>query len=337
MARIKCVGSSGYLYNYWGSRVCKNIQLVNLSTLDSIKHDSDINSLKNPEIYNFYPIDLDKKKWLTWYSLFFDSVEINCTRYRKLTPSMCKSWMKLVVDNSRFKFVIKVDTYITHAKKLIDIDEWWNRTKDCITEFSGKFYCLLFQFPPTFKRTKNNLDKLFKLQKLVKYDNQHNLVKCAFEFRDTSWFSNRIDSSTDLDLYIYQKKLFLATRWTIVTSHIPPTNRNEPNFGNLQAGIYSFRNNSRKKFVYHRFHGTLKYSSGLYGYTYLNNFVKSIDPCVTNICCFFNNVDTYNFNLETDNNLDIVDSFPYGMDIPNYPLIPSALQDCKYITSLMQD
>lgn len=301
-------GSSGYSYKYWGSRVSKNLG-------------------KENKVLNFYPLDCKSSKWLKYYSERFNSIEINCTRYKKLTRSVCEKW-KIQVDKN-FKFVIKVDYYLTHKKKLNNIEEWWENMKECIDALQENFYCLLFQFPPMFKRTIKNLEKLEKLQKIV-------AVKCAFEFRDIDWFDDKESKE-----YEFQKKLFQVSRWTVVTVHIPPIDINGLNFGNLSKDvntIYSFRNNKYKKFVYHRFHGTIKYSSGLYGYEYLQDLLekeqerrsKLLPDTKFDICFFFNNVDTYNRIGEKE-------SIPFGFDIVNIEIIPSALQDCKYLQKLFDN
>lgn len=287
-----CAGTSGYSYDYWASW--------------------------RAGIQNFFPENVKKTDWLEYYSLHCNSIEINCTRYRKLRPTDCEKWYNAVDHNPNFTFVIKVDTYVTHKKKLVDISEWWENMKTCISELHEKFFCLLFQFPPAFKKTDKNLYKLEQLAKLVKK------VKCAFEFRDLAWYK------TDDELYTRQKKIFLRTRWTVVTLHVPEVRGHETNFGNLPGGIHSFRQ-AKKKFVYHRFHGTISYSSGLYSREYIKNVLDTLPKKTRWAGFYFNNVDT--FNQE-----GIEESVPYNFIIPvHVQLYPSAIQDCLYIDSISRE
>ena len=88
-------GTTGYSYKFWGPAI-SNCKSVN----------------------NYYRKGNYKQSWLKKYSADLQSVEINVTRYRKLTPKMCKTWLSNVPEN--FIFTIKIGTYITHNKKLCD-------------------------------------------------------------------------------------------------------------------------------------------------------------------------------------------------------------------------
>lgn len=302
-------GSSGYNYAYWKSRIGIG------------------------PVINFYPLKTDAKKMLEFYARHFDSVEINCTRYRKLTVSTCENWYKQVSHNDNFKFVIKVDTFITHAKKLVNISEWWENMKECILALKEKFCCLLFQFPPTWKKTSANISKIRNLIDLIKIPKKERIgsqVHCAFEFRDLDWYSN---DKTD-PLYQDLKKTFLFSRFTIVTLHVPEVRGHDFNFGNLDGGVHCFRP-GKKRFVYHRFHGTIKYSSGLYSKEYMNSVMHDImaDKKCKMACLFFNNVDTYTFDVSNPE-IDFPDGLPsleYGYDICNIQLVPTALLNARWV------
>ena len=144
MERRFYVGTSGYAYKFWGD------EIVPTPIRESVKtfYGNTRNKLSTYVSKIGEPTDS-----------YMPSVEINCTRYRKLTPAMCKKWAKDTPDY--FKFTVKAPTWITHGKKLIDFEEWWNDDfYPCLEALGDKLVSVLFQFPPRFKYTSKNLEKL---------------------------------------------------------------------------------------------------------------------------------------------------------------------------------
>lgn len=69
----------------------------------------------------FYPINLSQNDYLKYYSNYFNSVEINNTFYKIPSKKTITKWYNDTPTN--FKFIIKMNNYITHYKKLTDIDK----------------------------------------------------------------------------------------------------------------------------------------------------------------------------------------------------------------------
>lgn len=282
------IGTSGYSYDYWGPHP------------------------NNPEVKNFYPIKT-KTKWLKYYSGYLKSVEINCTRYRKLTPSMCQKWVSQVPEN--FSITIKASTYITHNKKLCDFDEWWKEFYPCILVLGSRFCTVLFQFPPVFVKSERNIAKLQTMKSIIP---SH--ILCAFEFRDVSWYQS--DS--------VMETLFTGG-WTQVILTVPELRQAlKFNFGNLPGGTHIGIINP--DFVYLRFHGTTNYSSGTYGSARMiqaQELVNNINPKI--VCAYFNNVDTWTLRPFNNMEMDYTDGIPVGPQ-----LVPSAIYDAKLLSILLQ-
>lgn len=286
------VGTSGYSYGYWGPPKGINIPIT-----------------------TFYD-NKNKKTWLEKYSKHLSSVEINCTRYKKLTPKMCKGWIKALSGTKCFSFTIKISTYITHKKKLCNFDKWWNEFQPCLEVFDNSnnitLACILFQFPPMFKMTEANIKKLENVKKIIP-----ERFKCAFEFRDINWYKKHT-------------KLF-TKNWTQAILYIPEVRESKFNFGNLPGGLHIGTIN--KDFVYMRFHGTYKYSCGTYGVEEILNTVlptiNKIRHDKTFIAAYFNNVDTW------INDKGTTEGEFHSAVILNSPMIPSAVHDAKLLSTLL--
>jgi uncharacterized protein YecE (DUF72 family) len=68
----------------------------------------------------FYPPDLSRKRELEFASRAFNSLEINRSFYSLLTPASCRAWYDATPAD--FLFAIKGSSFITHSKKLRDVD-----------------------------------------------------------------------------------------------------------------------------------------------------------------------------------------------------------------------
>ena len=68
----------------------------------------------------FYPKQLERAQYLTYFSKFFDILEINSTFYNLPTESMVINWKNRVPDN--FRFIIKMWQNITHNLSDSDLD-----------------------------------------------------------------------------------------------------------------------------------------------------------------------------------------------------------------------
>lgn len=151
MARKIRIGCSGYYYPTW----------------------------KN----DFYPKGTPASRWLEYYSSVFDTVELNGTFYR--TPKLADLQKYARVTSEGFTFSVKISRYITHVKKLKDSREEIIRFTGLIREGLGeKFERLLFQLPPSFHYTEENLHTLL--------ENIPPSPAHVIEFRHASWWNGQV-------------------------------------------------------------------------------------------------------------------------------------------------
>jgi uncharacterized protein YecE (DUF72 family) len=127
----------------------------------------------------FYPEDLPRNKWLTYYAKHFDTVEINNTFYNLPRTKAVENWFKLAPKN--FLYAVKANRFITHIKRLNEPAEPLERFFEIINLLKHKLGPVLFQLPPRFHKD------LYKLKDFLNLLPEK--IKSVFEFRHESWFS----------------------------------------------------------------------------------------------------------------------------------------------------
>lgn len=274
------IGTSGYMFSYW-------------------------ESVPRHNVLNFYKT----KDKLKEYSKKLSSVEINVGNYRAITPKMCEGWIKQVDEN--FRFTIKISLYITHYKKLNNFEEWWQKFQKCLDVLGRKLGALLFQFHPSFKCTDKNIKKLEVVKKIVP-----SLYKCAFEFRDMSWYE---DENIKKFSHLFTK------RWCQCMVYVADCRGNEFSFGNLTEGLHiGFIN---KKIGYVRLHGTKKFSIGTYTQEQME-YVHCLLSQYKYKYAYFNNTDSWTclpyLNLDGE----------YDSIISGIENVPSGIYNAEYLQNL---
>lgn len=129
---------------------------------------------------HFYPDELPAKKFLSFYSSRFSTVEINNTFYKTPSARLVQTWADEVPDG--FTFAIKAPQRITHQKRLKECDEPLTWLFDAIELLAEKQGPILFQLPPNFKKDVPRLQAF--LQAMPKR------CRAAFEFRHESWLAD---------------------------------------------------------------------------------------------------------------------------------------------------
>jgi uncharacterized protein YecE (DUF72 family) len=95
----------------------------------------------------FYPPDVTQKRELEYASRALNSIEINGTFYSLQRPSSFQSWYDATPPN--FKFAVKGSRFITHMKKLKDVDTALaNFFASGLLNLREKMGPILWQFPP---------------------------------------------------------------------------------------------------------------------------------------------------------------------------------------------
>jgi len=132
----------------------------------------------------FYPEKgCPASRWLEYYARHFDTVEVNSTFYRLASRDAVARWLEQTPDG--FVFAPKISRYITHIKRLADLDSAVRRFYERIEPLveSPKLGPVLWQLPANFHRDDERLaNALAKLP-----PGRH-----CFEFRDPSWFTDDV-------------------------------------------------------------------------------------------------------------------------------------------------
>jgi uncharacterized protein YecE (DUF72 family) len=128
----------------------------------------------------FYPQELARSKWLEFYARHFSTVELNNSFYRLPSEKAFVNWQG--ASPSGFIFSVKVSRFITHIKRLKDVEEPLHNFLERADLLSDKLGPLLYQLPPNMKRNDERLE-IF----LAVLPRQYRHV---FEFRHESWFDD---------------------------------------------------------------------------------------------------------------------------------------------------
>lgn len=150
------IGTSGYSYPHWGNGV-------------------------------FYHRDVKQKDWLGFYSQQFNAVELNVTFYQVPDKATVKRWFK--ETPREFRFVVKGSRFITHIKRLKDVQQPLEKLWENMEPLRPKMDAFLWQLPPDFKRDDQRLRSFCRQLQRVGVSGE---VRNVFEFRDDSWFCEEV-------------------------------------------------------------------------------------------------------------------------------------------------
>lgn len=130
----------------------------------------------------YYPKGLPASKWLQFYAQQFNTVELNNSFYRLPTEKAFVSWRESSPDN--FAFAVKVSRFITHVKRLRNVESAPETFLSRARLLQNKLGPLLYQLPPNMKRNKEVLENFLSL---LPREYQH-----VFEFRHDSWIDDAV-------------------------------------------------------------------------------------------------------------------------------------------------
>lgn len=147
-----------------------------------------------------------KKPTLAEYASKFPLVEVDTPFYGIPRKTTVASWLEEVPPS--FQFILKVP-------KAMTLHEKWQKNyaseRDLYQQFfeavsplmsKKKLYAFLFQFPPYFSCTKENILHLKKIRKIFKE------IPIAIEFRNSTWFSDKLQ---DKMIQFMQENQFILT------------------------------------------------------------------------------------------------------------------------------
>jgi uncharacterized protein YecE (DUF72 family) len=179
----------------------------------------------------FYPKGTPASRWLEYYASVFDTVEVNSTFYRLASESAVENWVRQTPD--RFIFTLKASRYLTHIRRLRDMDRGVRRFYAPLAPLveSGRMGPVLWQLPESFRRDDAALENALGHLR----DGRH-----CFEFRHPSWFDEEVFDllrrhRVALVIGDHPERPFQARRmttdWTFIRFH----------YGRGRKGNYSTR------------------------------------------------------------------------------------------------
>jgi uncharacterized protein YecE (DUF72 family) len=207
----------------------------------------------------FYPEDLKAKEWLKYYSQHFTVTEINSSFYNMPSEKTVSNWLNTVPKD--FKFCPKISRYITHMKKLKDVEEpleYFFKMFDPLHEKMGP---VLVQLPKMVSFKPEKTETFYNL--LHERYRDHSF---AMEIRHESWLTKE---STDM-----MKRYNIA----FVISQ--------------SGGYFPYEELVTAKNIYIRFHGPKGLYSSKYSTQTLKKYAKMCSEWIKNghvVWAFFNN------------------------------------------------
>lgn len=127
----------------------------------------------------FYPEDLAASKWFEFYCQYFSTYEFNGSFYKFPTIRIFENWYRKAPD--KFTFSVKAPKEITHFKKFVDCETLLKEFYEvCQLGLKEKLGAVLFQFPPSYRYSPENLDLIVR--------NLNPDFKNVIEFRNESWW-----------------------------------------------------------------------------------------------------------------------------------------------------
>lgn len=129
----------------------------------------------------FYPQDLPKTRWFRYYMERFRTVELNNSFYQQPKDKTWDGWREEAPPG--FRFAVKANRYITHMKRFKDPEQPLARFLKGAERLKSYLGPVLFQTPPNFHRTGENVERIEAFLKLLPRRHRH-----VFEFRHDSWF-----------------------------------------------------------------------------------------------------------------------------------------------------
>lgn len=130
----------------------------------------------------FYPRAVAQRGWLAFYSDRFATVELNNSFYRLPEKANFERWRDQTPDD--FVVAVKMSRFLTHLRRLRDpqgpIDLFLERAGG----LGRKLGPVLIQLPPQMRADPERLSGAL--------DRFPRSVRVAVEFRDDSWFEDRV-------------------------------------------------------------------------------------------------------------------------------------------------
>jgi uncharacterized protein YecE (DUF72 family) len=208
---------------------------------------------------------LGKKSWMKIDEL--NCIEINSTFYHLPSTNIVSSWSNYPEN---VKISIKASKYITHTKRLKDVESHWNTFWERIQPCQNKILSVLFQLPPSFMYSEVNMKRIMDIKKYFPIN-----INMVVEFRNKSWLTE----------YVYQRMEDMAI--IICGTYIQRSPRTTNWLGDMPAGL-NF-GNVFDKIGYMRIHGMKGYKGELTQEQLVDLYKKIKISNIKNQIIIFNN------------------------------------------------
>ena len=133
--------------------------------------------------HSFYG-DTPQKQWLPFCAERFTAIEVNGTFYRLQEKATYQKWRDKTPDG--FLFATKGHRYVTHNKKLLDVEESVIRCRESASPLGKRLAAVVWQLPAFLKKD------FARLEKFAKNLHHWNSTRHAIEFRHKSWFNAEV-------------------------------------------------------------------------------------------------------------------------------------------------
>jgi len=201
----------------------------------------------------FYPKDCPKTKWLEFYARHYGTVELNASFYRLPKPRTFENWRTRTPDT--FLWTVKANRYITHIKRIKDVEEPLERFYSSVELLKEKLGPILFQLPPNLSFDEAVLSNFCQH---LKGDHLYTL-----EVRHPSWA---------------QKRVVEILKDNNIALCISDT-----------AGRYPYIEEDTATFFYVRLHGSRKLYGSEYSEKELRTFARKIRDWSKDTYLYFDN------------------------------------------------
>src|SRR5205809_8001888 len=128
--------------------------------------------------------DTPQKQWLRFCAERFTAIEVNGTFYRLQEKSTFRKWRDQTPDG--FAFAIKGHRYVTHNKKLLDVEDPVIHCRESASPLGKRLAAVVWQLPASLKKD------IERLEKFVKNLSRWKSTRHAIEFRHKSWFDGKV-------------------------------------------------------------------------------------------------------------------------------------------------
>jgi uncharacterized protein YecE (DUF72 family) len=128
--------------------------------------------------------DTPQRQWLRYCAEHFTGIEVNGTFYRLQEKSTFKKWREQTPEG--FSFAIKGHRYITHNKKLLDVEDPVIRCRESASPLGKRLAAVVWQLPAFLKKD------IGRLEKFVKTLRHWKSTRHAIEFRHKTWLDDEV-------------------------------------------------------------------------------------------------------------------------------------------------